>query len=822
MTPQTDNHLSTLNTRRRLAAASVSVCALLGAGAVAAPAFAADSASFRLPSEPLAAALVRFAVQGGVSVGGLPAAGCVGRSRPVAGAMPPARALAELLPPGCGFEQVDPKSFRIVSRPLAVVQPSRRPERDSPDLDGLGPAPARLDELVVTAEKRPTPIARSASAVSALTAEDIATLGGRSFDEVASQALSVAVTNLGSGRNKIFVRGLSDGSFTGKTQSTVGLYLNDVPITYNAPDPDLRLADIDRVEVLRGPQGTLYGSGSIGGIVRIVTARPDPTAPAAAVSAEAMLTQHGTPSSGLEAMFNAPLAAGRAAVRLVAYSDERGGYIDNPVLGLRDVNYSRRSGARIAALAELPGGWTLEGGYAHQSIQTADSQYTQGLDGPLTRDAAVREPHDNDFSEVSAQAVHSGEAADLKVSTAYIDHGLETRYDATGAFRAAGGSRTGGAFDETKRSKLWVAEGLLSSKTPGRLRWLAGAFISTTNEMDAAQLVGVTPPEPARWIYRRRDLLSEAAAYGEVAYDLTPRLTATVGGRWFVTRVSTHAGAFGLAQSPLAAIRERLTDQGLAPKLRLSYAARPDLVIYAQTQEGYRAGGFNIPAAAGGSATPETVAARFKPDHLWSYELGASAALLDHTLTLRGALFHADWRGLQTDQRLASGLPMTVNIGDGSNTGFEAEAIWRPDEHLQARANFLLERPQITRASDVFPARRDIGLPGVPYDMGGAYVRYRWRLTPGLQAEVTGQVAYVGRSYLTFDGGLGNRMGGYGSGRVGAALSGRAWRVNAYVDNVTDETGNTFAYGNPFSRARATQATPLRPRTAGIGVSRSF
>jgi len=105
-----------------------------------------------------------------------------------------------------------------------------------------------------------------------------------------------------------------------------------------------------------------------------------------------------------------------------------------------------------------------------------------------------------------------------------------------------------------------------------------------------------------------------------------------------------------------------------------------------------------------------------------------------------------------TDQRLASGLPMTVNIGDGSNTGVEAEAVWRPDDHLLVRANALLEEPQITRASDVFPARRDIGLPGVPYDMGGAFVRYRWQLTPGLRAEVNAQVSYVGRSYLTFDG----------------------------------------------------------------------
>ncbi|HEY0437110.1 MAG TPA: TonB-dependent receptor, partial [Phenylobacterium sp.] len=654
------------------------------------------------------------------------------------------------------------------------------------------------------------------------TADEVQALGGKSFDEVAGQMVSVAVTNLGSGRNKIFVRGLSDGAFTGKTQSTVGLYLDDVPITYNAPDPDLRLVDVDRVEVLRGPQGTLYGSGSIGGIVRIVTARPDPQGADGEVSAEAMATQHGDLSDAFEGMANLPLAHGRAAVRAVAYSDQRGGYVDNPLLRLRDVNSSRRWGGRLAGLAELPQDWTLEAGLARQSIHTADSQYTQGPDGPLTRDARVREPHVNDFSEVSLEAAHSGAGADLKVSTAFIDHELETRYDATGAFRAAGGSTTGGAFDEDKRIRLWVTEGLMTSKGPGRLRWLAGAFASYAGEMDAAALTGVRPPVPSRSIYRRRDRLSEAAVYGELTYDVTPRLSATLGARVFATRVSSHAGAFSLAQAPLAPMRGRLTDQGVAPKVRVSYAVTPDAVVYLQVQEGYRAGGFNIPAAAGGGAAPERAPARFRPDHLWNYELGAAAPLFDGALLLRGAVFHADWRGLQTDQRLATGLPFTVNIGDGSNTGVEAEAVWRPDEHLQVRANVLVEDPQITRAANVFPARRDIGLPGVPFNMGAGSVRYRWPLTAALDAELTGQLSYVGRSYLTFDGGTGNRMGGYGSGRIGAALSGHGWRVSAYVDNVADARGNTFAFGNPFSRARASQATPQRPRTLGFALARRF
>jgi hypothetical protein len=271
----------------------------------------------------------------------------------------------------------------------------------------------------------------------------------------------------------------------------------------------------------------------------------------------------------------------------------------------------------------------------------------------------------------------------------------------------------------------------------------------------------------------------------------------------------------------LAPTQGRLTDQGVVPKVRLSYAATRDIVVYGQIQEGYRAGGFNIPSAAGGSAVPEPVAAQFRPDRLWNYELGVGAPFFDHTLVLRGALFHADWRGLQTDQRLATGLPMTVNIGDGSNTGIEGELTWRPNSHWQMRANLLLEDPSITRAANVFPARRDIGLPGVPYDMGATDLRYRWTIGR-FNAEASAQVVYVGRSYLTFDGGTGNAMGGYASGRIAGALSTSLWRATAYVDNVADERGNTFAYGNPFSRARASQATPLRPRTLGMELSRSF
>ncbi|MBU1375668.1 MAG: TonB-dependent receptor [Alphaproteobacteria bacterium] len=774
-------------------------------------AYAEPAHILRLPAEPVDRALVRFGVQAGVSVGGFPVAGCTGESRPVIGVLTASTALRRLLPPGCTFERIDEKAFRIAAQrvpPAPHVAPT------------LAPAPTTndLDEVVVTAEKRREPLRGSPFAVSVVTTEDLERLGASDFADAALQFPGVAETNLGPGRNKIFIRGISDGAFTGRTQSTVGLYLDDVQITYNAPDPDLRLADVKQVEVLRGPQGTLYGSGSIGGIVRMVTAPPDPTAFAAAASVEGMINEHKDRSFSMEAMLNAPLLEGKAAVRAVVYRDELAGYLDNPRLGLEDVNRGRRTGGRVAARIELPGGWQAQANVVRQALNTSDSQYTQG-GARLTRDAAILEPHDNDFTLIGGTLAHPGSMVDLRVSAAYIDHDLTTRYDATGAFDLAPGALA--AFDEAQVVELWVGEAVAASAGQTRLRWLVGLFGSLTHDTSSGLLDARLSGGASRSVFQRRDRLQEAAVFGELTYDLTPRITATLGGRLFATRVETRSGGFGLARPPLPDIQAHLTDEGFAPKARLSYAFAPGLVAYAQVQDGYRAGGFDVPAAADG-ATAETDVGSYRPDRLRSYEVGGEATLFDGALTVRGALFTAIWRNVQTDQFRPSGLPVTLNIGDGSNRGVEFEAVWKPDAHWRLRVSGLVDEPELTRTSDQFPAQVDIGLPGVAKHTAAVDVSYGWNLPHDLKAEVSAQASYVGRSFLTFDGGAATAMGDYGQGRIAATVKGARWQAQAYVANVTDEEGNTFAYGNPFSRMRARQATPLPPRTFGLALRRSF
>ena len=755
---------------------------------------------------------MRFAVQAEVSVGGLPAPGCSGRSHIVLAVTTPSDALKRLLPAGCGFERVDARAYRIVGRrPTAMAAAPAAKGSDTP-------LTAQLTELIVTAEKRREPLRGSPFAVSVLTGGDIDRLGARSFADAATQFPGVAETNLGPGRDKIFIRGISDGAFTGRTQATVGLYLDEVPITYNAPDPDLRLADIEQVEVLRGPQGTLYGSGSIGGIVRMVTARPETNRFRASVDVEGSFNGRGDRSTGLVLMLNAPIVRGRVAVRGVAYRDTLSGYLDNPTLGLEDVNRSRRKGGRAAFLADLPDGWRVEANLAQQSIRTTDSQYVQGANH-FSRDTRIREPHANDFSLAGVSLAHSGSWADVRASVAFIDHDLTTRYEATGAFDLAPDQTA--AFDENQGVGLWVAELLATSSGAGPAHWLGGAFGALALENSSGVLDASLSGGPVRSVFVRRDKLTEAAVYGELSYNITPQLVATAGGRIFATRVESQSDGFGLGPPGLAAVRAHLTDEGFAPKFRLSYAPRPDTVVYAQMQNGYRAGGFNVPSEADGAAGGASVAS-FRPDHLRSYELGGEMSLFARTLTLRAAVFRADWRNVQTDQFRPSGLPVTLNIGDGANTGLEAEAVWRPDAHWRFRFNALVSEPQLTRSHNIFPARVDVGLPGVAKITGALDLSYSRQLFGGLDGELAAQAAYIGRSYLTFDGAAASAMGGYGQGRISATLRSADWRVQAFVANVTDEGGNTFAFGNPFSQARLSQATPLAPRTFGLAITRGF
>lgn len=793
-------------------AALTAVGGLVGGGAVA----RAAEPELRFDISPRAReeALIDFAAQAGLSIGFAPGARCGGQAG-VTGRMTAAAALARLLT-GSTCEAVRPDARTLVIRP-------RRAPPPAPVSPAAAPAPPSvvdIAELVVTGEKRETLLSSSASALSVMSGADMARAGVSDVGDLSLLSAGVTVTNLGPGRNKILLRGLSDGPLTGHAQSTVGIYLGELRLTYNAPDPDLPLADIARVEVLRGPQGSLYGAGSVGGVLHIVPNPPDPTSAYGRIEGAVGDTRHGAASRSAQVMLNRPLLDGAAAVRLVAWSEIAGGSIDDTARGLADVDRTRRKGMRLSGAWRPTDAVALETTFVSQSIATRDAHYAEGPVGSLSRAAAVAQPHDNDLLAISTTLRWTLDGARLTATVGALDHEVSTTYDAASApaVLVAPGAAPRRFSDENEIRGV-LGEVRVESARPGRFQWVAGAFGALGRQRLDADLLATGGEGYAE---ARRDNLLEAALFGEASYDLTDRLTLTAGGRAFVSRLETDSRVF--LGAPLRHFDGRLTDSGFAPKLKLVFRLSPRASVYASAAEGYRAAGFNTggpPGQVFGRDEGSLPLRRYGGDELWSYEAGVRWRSADHALSVRGAAFLADWRDIQADLILPSGLPYTADFGDGRSRGAEVEASWRRGA-LNVAVNAVWQDPELVSRPAGLASLHEASLPGMPRVSAAATAGYTVALGEGLNLDLAASYAYVGHARLTFDAATAPSMGDYSTLRLAATLRSGPWEAGVSVDNALDSRGDTLAFGNPFSFRAGDQHTPQRPRTIRLTASRAF
>lgn len=792
---------------------AVGVAALAGGlVALSGPAWAAEVA-FAIPLQARESALMLLARQAGLSLGFAPGARCDGRAG-VTGRLSVEAALARLLDgSACVAVRTDARTIVIRPRPAsALAQSSPRPV-------ATAAAPTQLGELVVTAGKIETLLSAAPYALTAVTGADLDRQGVEDVRDLSLLAAGVTVTNLGPGRDKVLLRGLSDGPLTGHAQSTVGLYLGELRLTYNAPDPDLPLIDVERVEVLRGPQGSLYGAGSIGGVLQVIPNAPDAASRSGEVRAGLATTEDGAASYRVEGVLNQPLPGGRAAVRAIVWREQDGGSIDNALTGRRDIDRSRRGGVRLMARYHPSDDWTLDATFVNQSITTRDAHYAEPAVGPYARATANRGPHDNDFLAAALTARWTPAWGKVTLNLGALDHDVGTTYDAASAPAAlAPAGAHPKTFIDGNEIRAVVAEAHAASVGASAFHWTLGAFGSLGQQLLDGQLT--TVEDVPGYLETRRDRLLEAALFGEASYDLTPRLTFTAGGRVFTSRLRTRSEIS--LDAPVRAFRGRTHYGGFAPKLLLAYRPAEGLTLYAQAAEGYRTPGFNTAGppgqAFGGPVQPFR---RYAGDELWSYEVGGRWRIPDLGLSLRAAVFQADWSDIQAELILPSGLAYTANVGDGRSRGVEAEAGYTRGP-LTLSAAIVRQEPELrgTAAGLMLPA--DLGLPGVPQTAWSAAAAWAQPLGEGRSLDLSASYAYVGRSRLAFDAASAPVMGGYGELRASATLGLGATRLRLYVDNALDRRGDTLAFGNPFSFRSERQTTPQRPRTIGFDVRRAF
>lgn len=801
---------------------------------IAAPAAAAPP-ELALPAGRLADAVIALGRATGTSIGVDDPAIWERHVPPISGRLSAREALRRLADAaGADVRRAGPHGWRLVARP-ALPRPTAAV---IPTLH----TPSSLADIVVTGSKRDVRLRDLAGQATILEQSELALGGAGGTETILSRLASVSSTHLGAGRNKLFIRGIADSSFTGPTQSTVGQYLGDLRLTYNAPDPDLRLYDVGSVEVLEGPQGTLYGAGSLGGIIRIVPNAPQPGVTGGSLSAGGSLTRHGEAGGDLAAMLNLPVGGDDVGLRLVGYGASEGGYIDNPTRGEKDVNRTRIWGGRASARVDAGDGWTIDLGAVGQRTRGEDSQYADADGPPLTRASGIAEGFATSY--ILGQLVVSKDWDDLRFrsSAGIIGQHLRERYDASvpagtlvpgrslltsADLRSAGESRL---FVQRNRTRLLASETRLWRPTVDGVGWVLGTSL-TSSRVRLARAIGLEgAPMPATGVTNRVD---EITLYGEASVAPLPELTISAGGRATRSRLS-GAGeeVTPLVEAARAGVVAARHATSLLPSAAIVAEVLPGARLFARYQQGFRPGGLAIES---------DYVRRFRSDRIRTLESGLRLSPPGSGIDLSFSLSHTRWSDIQADFIDSTGLPSTANIGDGRIWTVTAAGGWRPLRGLHLDLGFTMNDSRVSNPSSfafagvsgpvssfsplpvsaAFLADRMGRVPNVARYAGRLGVDYALPLRDDVALRLNGWARYVGRSRLGIGPVLGEAQGDYVDTALTVRAGNPAWGITLSATNLADAIGNRFALGTPFPIA-SRQITPIRPRTLRLGLDLSF
>jgi len=706
---------------------------------------------------------------------------------------------------GLQLRKIGANSYLLAALPRGAVRRSARPLPATPAVSHFRKTSERDgQDIVVVASKRDTLSRRFSGAWSRIDGDELSSLGVRGAETIEARTVGFSSTHLGSGRNKLFIRGIADSSFSGPTQSPVGQYFDDVRTGYSGADPDLKLVDMQSVEILEGPQSTLYGSGALGGIVLLRPNKPVFRERSGMIATGASLTGHGDPGHDASAMVNLPLGS-TLAIRGVAYHAREGGYIDNLATAKKDVNDVRVTGARATLSVMLGSDWLFDVGGAAQRISGDDSQYADRDGGRLVRASLVEQPFISSF-RLASMVVHKDEGAiRFRSTSAVTRQDIDESFDATALNEPRQLRQHSQARSISNETRLWrpMDEGY---------SWLAGLSVISHRYgvyRDLRQETGST--DLAGAVNRVREM----TVFGEVGFELGRNVEGTVGARYTIAALS--AAGQHLSPAAIFPAGAKRTERSFLPSASLLVRPTERLAVYARYQQGFRPGGVSIAG--------DTVSL-YSSDRLRTAELGIRFGQRGRDrFDVQASATHNKWSNIQADFLDPSGLPITDNIGDGrvwtltANGGaqvtdalrLEAGVAWNKGRVTNPDAEYRLAWDELSGSMDIPNIARVVARGAIDWR---TQLGSNWALSANLYAR------YVGKSRLGVGPRLADQQGEYLDSGLNLRLANDrlAWTLN--VTNITNEVGNRFAFGAPMGAID--QITPLRPRTVRLGFERRF
>ncbi len=710
-----------------------------------------------------------------------------------------------------------------------------------------------ITDIIVTAQKRETRLQETPAAISAISADSLEAQAITGLNDLTRAAPGLVVADAGPGERRISLRGIRSAG-----EAQVAVYYDEAPLTgppgassdAGRSQGGLQLFDVARVEVLRGPQGTLYGASSMGGTLRIIYQKPSDMLEAA-VDLTGSNTEHAGDNYQLNAMVNLPIVGDRLALRAVAWRYQSAGWIDNPRLGAEEINKNESEGGRLLLKAR-PADWLdLDFGVHYSNEKGQDPVWAPSL-GTFISPNTINLPT-RDKNRLYTAAAHADLGFAQLVATGSLQDrdqlyfrdpyylmqlargnpGFCIRHSTPAECATPAGMDVYNAYVDsllpmgyiyTQEMQNYSSEVRLQSNEGGLLDWTVGGYWSKRSSKmwsngQLADSRGILI-ESAPYVYSRRvhDTLSQIAGFGEASLHLTERLTLTGGLRYYDYK-RTVAGdtekGFDLINFAIQPWTVRETsEKGPLWKANVSYQATPDVLFYAQAASGFRPGGANQVLGLPDAFTP------YQSDSLWTYEAGAKTTLFDGQILFNLTGYLTDWDNMQVSGSSGTYAFLT-NAGNARVKGIEAQTVVAPIRGLQFSADLSLLSAKLTtdQVNGLVVAQGKAGdhipeIPSLSFSLSG---QYEWAVG-SKTALLRADYSYAGRSHSEFrpNSPLYRQLGDYSLVGLRAGIGDERFGVYLFVTNLFDTLARTRA-GNMIGMP-VEVVTTAPPRTIGLNL----
>lgn len=692
------------------------------------------------------------------------------------------------------------------------------------------------ETIYVTATKREQSLREVSGSISAMSENALKNLNAQSLSDYITRIPGVVFNDYQPGVSEVVIRGVASTTYHEANQAATGYYLNELPLIepgFPLVIPDVDSFDLKRVEVLRGPQGTLFGSSSLGGAINYVANEADTSGMKAGLEGMVSSTK-GTDdlSYAAKGMINIPVIEDKLAVRLVGLQRFDAGYLDNVLLGKDGSNDLGVDGLRASVVFTPTDTTRLSALSMYQKYSLDDQTYVIFGADPETyeRNTNVAEYQNTDFLLHSLRLDQEFDFATLTAIGAYTEKTSDLAFD----YSIFGGNdpRTNTPLlaEGSGESTTEYFELRLTSPDEGRLTWLAGANYTKlkTDKTDALYLEGVADyidanpgefggqpgsllapgDQPERTVSASK--VTEKALFGELNYAFTEQLSLTLGGRLFEYESSPRLTYLPNANliDPFDYQPPTGKESGFIPKVSLTYTPNDDLMIYALYSEGFRIGGVNTYSV----ASPE-LPLNFNSDATKNYEIGARIDLLDDRVLLDATVYHIDWEDMQARLFTDDYRAYTVNGGGAEIDGVElVVSVAATDQlNLSSSISYTDARLSSLLPGGNYPA--GTRLPGASKWTLANSATYRfdnlsWKPTVGVSHR------YLSEAPVDFAASL--QKGDYHIVDFNASMDlSENIQLSLFAKNVFDEYGILNA---PFAFA----GSVTRPRTIGLSLRYSL